>query len=76
VPVNLENTVLLVAYVGNKAVDATKTELQKKWNNSYKFSSKYDLKKVLTRREFSVIINEYLKPFDQVNVDKTGRVIR
>ncbi|MCX2432043.1 hypothetical protein [Pedobacter sp. GR22-10] len=76
VPVNLENTVLLVSYVGNKAVDATKTELQKKWNNSYKFSSKYDLKKVLTRREFSVIINEYLKPFDQVNVDKTGRVIR
>ena len=76
VPVNLENTILLVSYVGNKAVDATKMELQKKWNGSYKFSSKYDLKKVLTRREFSVIINEYLKPFDQVNVDKTGRVIR
>jgi len=76
VPVNLENTILLVSYVGNKAVDATKMELQKKWNSSYKFSSKYDLKKVLTRREFSVIINEYLKPFDQVNVDKTGRVIR
>ncbi|WP_029281641.1 hypothetical protein [Pedobacter sp. R20-19] len=76
VPVNLENTILLVSYVGNKAVDATKMELQKKWNSSYKFSSKYDLKKVLNRREFSVIINEYLKPFDQVNVDKMGRVIR
>lgn len=76
IPINLENTILLVSYVGNKAVDATRTELQKKWNGSYKFSSKYDLKKVLTRREFSVIINEYLKPFDQVNVDKTGRVIR
>ncbi|NTE05280.1 hypothetical protein G6M26_34520 [Agrobacterium tumefaciens] len=76
VPVSLENTISLVSYVGNKAVDATKMELQKKWNSSYKFSSKYDLKKVLSRREFSVIINEYLKPFDQVNVDKTGRVIR
>ncbi|GGE57769.1 hypothetical protein EV200_103278 [Pedobacter psychrotolerans] len=76
VPINLENTILLVSYVGNKAVEATKTELQKKWNSSYKFPSKYDLKRVLTRREFSVIINEYLKPFDQVNVDKTGRVIR
>ena len=76
VPINLENTIAMVCYVGNKSVDATKTELQKKWNKNYKFSSKYDLKMVLSRREFSVIINEYLKPFDQVNVDKTGRVIR
>ncbi|MDY0905259.1 hypothetical protein [Pedobacter sp. CFBP9032] len=76
VPINLENTISLVTYVGNKAIDATKAELQKKWNKNYKFSSKYDLKKVLTRREFSVIINEYLKPFDDVNVDRTGRVIR
>jgi len=76
VPINLENTISLVCYVGNKSVDATKAELQKKWNKSYKFSSKYDLKKVLTRREFSVIINEYLKPFDDVNIDKAGRVIR
>jgi len=76
IPINLENTILMVSYVGNKAVDATKTELEKKWNKNYRFSSKYDLKKVLTRREFSVIINEYLKPFDVVNVDRTGRVIR
>lgn len=76
VAINLENTISLVSYVGNKSVEATKTELQKKWAKNYKFSSKYDLKKNLTRREFLVIINEYLKPFDDVNVDKTGRVIR
>ncbi|MDQ1140874.1 hypothetical protein [Pedobacter agri] len=76
IPINLENTISMVCYVGNKAVDATKAEIEKKWNKNYKFSSKYDLKKILTRREFSVIINEYLKPFDMVNVDKTGRVIR
>ncbi|TBO41535.1 hypothetical protein [Pedobacter kyonggii] len=76
IQINLENTIGLICYVGNKSVEATKTELQKKWNKNYKFASKYDLKKVLTRREFAVIINEYLKPFDDVNVDKTGRVIR
>jgi hypothetical protein len=76
IPIDLENTIKMVSYVGNKSLDATKAELEKKWNKSYKFSSKYDLKKVLTRREFSVIINEYLKPFDDVNVDKTGRIIR
>ncbi len=76
VPINLENTISMVCYVGNKSVDATKAELQKKWNKNYRFSSKYDLKKVLTKREFATIINEYLEPFDKVNVDKTGRVIR
>lgn len=75
-PMTLENTISMICYVGNKAVDATKTELEKKWNKGYRFSSKYNLKKTLTRREFSVIINEYLKPFDLVNVDRTGRVIR
>ncbi|WP_316795968.1 hypothetical protein [Pedobacter agri] len=76
IPINLENTISMVCYVGNKAVDATKTELEKKWKKNYKFSSNYDLKKILTRREFSVIINEYLKPFELINVDRTGRVIR
>lgn len=76
IPINLENTISMVCYVGNKSIEATKNELEKKWNKNYRFSSNYDPKKVLTRREFAVIINEYLKPFDVVNVDKTGRVIR
>ncbi|WP_231490598.1 hypothetical protein [Pedobacter sp. Leaf170] len=76
VPVNLENTISMVSYVGNKAIDATKAEIEKKWKKNYKFSSNYDLKKILTRREFSVIVNEYLEPFDKINVDRTGRVIR
>lgn len=76
VPVNLENTISMVCYVGNKTVDAIKADLQKKWNKNFRFSSQYDLKRVLTRREFAVIVNEYLSTFDLVNVDRTGRVIR
>ncbi|MGN7987299.1 hypothetical protein ACTJKC_08165 [Pedobacter sp. 22226] len=76
IPINLENTISMVCYVGNKSVDATKDALQKNWNKNYRFNSRYDLKKVLTRREFATIINEFLEPFDKVNVDKTGRVIR
>lgn len=76
VPMNLENTISMVCYVGNKAPEATKSEIERKWSKNYRFNSKFDLNKILTRREFSVIINEYLKPFDVVNVDRTGRVIR
>ncbi|SDG86245.1 hypothetical protein SAMN05421827_11230 [Pedobacter terrae] len=76
IPINLENTISMVCYVGNKSVDATKAALQKKWNKNYRFNSRYELKKVLTRRELAVIINDFLETFDKVNVDKTGRVIR
>jgi len=76
VPINLENAISMVCYVGNKSVEATKTDLEKKWQKAYKFHSVFDLKKTLTRREFAVIANEYLKPFDVVNVDKTGKVLR
>lgn len=75
VAINLENTISLVCYVGNKSVENTKIELEKRWAKMYKFSSKFDLKKELTRREFAVIVNDYLQPFI-VNWDKTGRVIR
>jgi hypothetical protein len=76
VVINLEHTISLVSYVGNKAVEATKTEIQKKWTKSYHFKSSFDLKRNLSRREFAVIINDYLKPFDSITVDKTGRVNR
>lgn len=75
IPINLENAISLVCYAGNKSVEATTTEIQKKWSKDYKFKSKFDFKKVLTRREFATIANQYLESFDKVNVDKTGRVI-
>lgn len=76
VAINLTNTISLISYVGNKSVEATKTEIQKKWGKSYHFKSTFDLQRNLSRREFAVIINDYLKPFDSITVDKTGRVNR
>lgn len=75
-PVDLGNIIAMVCYVGNTAVDATSAALEKNWENSYKFKTKFDLKKTVTRREFAVIVADYLKPFDRVNVDKTGQIIR
>lgn len=76
VPINLENTISLVSYVGNKSPEATRLDLEKNWNKVYKFTSKFDLKKLLTRGEFAVILNTYLNAFDTINIDKTGRIIR
>lgn len=76
VPVNAENLISMVSYVGNKAEDATLKTIKENWNKSYGFKSTFSLNRVLTRREFAVIINQFLKPFDEVNVGRGGRVIR
>lgn len=65
----------LVSVVGNKSLKNTTEEVKKKWKAVYHFDSEFDPGRVVTRREFAVLVSEYLKPFD-VNIDKTGRVIR
>jgi hypothetical protein len=65
----------LIAVVGNKSLKNTTEEVKKKWKTTYHFNSEFDSARVVTRREFAVLFSEYLKP-SNVNIDKTGRVIR
>lgn len=65
----------LVCRVGNKSLETTREEVKKKWGKGYHFKTAYDEARVATRREFAVLVNEYLNPF-LVNTDKTGRVLR
>lgn len=65
----------LIRYVGNKDSETLRKEVEKKWNTSYAFESKFDLNKIITRREFAVILNDYAPPF-VVTIDKKGKIIR
>lgn len=65
----------LVCVVGNKSLESTREEVRKKWNKGYHFKTEFDESRVASRREFAVLVNEYLNPF-AVNTDKTGRVLR
>lgn len=47
---------------------------QNRWQKQYKFQSEFDLNKPLTRREFAVLTDIYLKPFDK-RIDITGKLI-
>lgn len=69
------STLNLVCRVGNKSLENTQAEVMKKWKPVYGFTTAFDTKRVINRREFAVLVNEYLKPFD-VNMDQTGRVLR
>lgn len=49
------------------------TEVEKAWKKSFKFSGEFDLKHFVTRREFAVLTDAYLKPFN-VRVDIRGNL--
>lgn len=65
----------LVCFVGNKSPETTREEVKKKWKRAYHFKTDFDPDRIATRREFAVLVNEYLNPF-AVNIDKAGRVLR
>ena len=65
----------LVSYVGDKSAESTTRQLEKKWQSSYKLPEKFDLKKILNRREFALILQDYMPPFN-VNIDQKGKVLR
>ncbi|MCY1531108.1 hypothetical protein D9M68_663230 [compost metagenome] len=66
---SLKLAIDLVCYVGNKSPESTLKAIEKNWKTGYKLSSDFDLEKVLTRREFALLLHDYLPPFN-VNVDK------
>lgn len=65
----------LITMVGNKGMVHTKAAVQKNWDTRYQFKNPFDLNRAVTRREFAVLVDEYLNPFN-INIDKTGRVVR
>ncbi|AYL98521.1 FAD-dependent oxidoreductase [Mucilaginibacter celer] len=48
--------------------------MQKAWKAQYKFSSDFDLKRPVTRREFAILANRYFNPFGRT-VDIAGRMM-
>lgn len=48
--------------------------MQKAWNQQYKFSSAFDMKRPVTRREFAILANRFFNPFAR-SVDIAGRMV-
>jgi hypothetical protein len=71
----INSTLEMIAYVGNKSLESMKKEIEKKWKQSYHFQSALDFDRQINRREFAVLMQDYMPPFN-VNVDDKGRIIR
>jgi hypothetical protein len=52
-----------------------KKEIEEGWKVSFKFNSNFDLKRNITRKEFGILADRYLQPFN-VRVDPAGNLMR
>lgn len=67
----LKDLLDLIKYVANRG-DELQAEIEKGWKKRFKFKQAYDLDYKLTRREFAVLVDTYLQPFNvRVTLDGT-----
>lgn len=65
----------MICYVGNKAPESTKKEVEKKWKSTYGFSTDFKVERQISKREFATLLQDYMPPFN-VTIDKTGKILR
>lgn len=67
----LETALDLIKFVGSRGKELDK-EVEAAWATSLRLSGKFDLKKPVTRREFAILLDTYLQPFNvAVSIDGT-----
>jgi hypothetical protein len=60
----------LLFVISHNSLDA---QIQSEWNHKLKFTSTFNSERPITRREFAVLLDAYLNPFD-MKVDITGKL--
>ena len=68
----IEDAISLFKFTAHRG-DELVTEIEESWVESFRFNTKFDLKKVITRKEFAVLADRYVKPFN-VRVDFQGNL--
>ncbi|MGV8877424.1 MAG: FAD-dependent oxidoreductase [Sphingobacteriaceae bacterium] len=70
----LENLLSYISEINLNDPKSLRNITQSRWQTQYKFQSEFNLKKGLTRREFAVLTDIYLKPFDK-KIDISGKIL-
>ncbi|WP_285059179.1 hypothetical protein [Pedobacter ginsengisoli] len=67
---NVAEALELLFIISHKSFDA---QIQSEWNHELKFTSTFNSESAITRREFAMLLDTYLHPFD-MKVDITGKL--
>ncbi len=68
------NLLSLISEFTLTAPDVLQAKLQRQWQLTYHFKQAFDLNRPVTRREFAVLVNQYLNPFAR-RVDLEGHIV-
>lgn len=68
------NVITLIMYSATRGKEL-KAEIEKAWKGSFKFTTSFDEKRPISRREFAVLANAYLQPFAR-KVDINGNLLK
>ncbi len=74
-PLNLENLISLFSFISSRETADITREIKQKWSSKYQFLPAIDLQMPLTRKKFSVLVNDYLQPY-KIRVDFEGNFIK
>jgi len=70
----VENTLSLISEITLTDPKTLHISMAKAWKSQYKFQSDFDVNRPITRREFAVLINQFLNPFART-IDLSGRFV-
>ena len=73
--ITIEDALSMICYVGNKAPESTRKEVEKKWKTTYGFATDFNPERQVSKRELAVMLQDYMPPFN-VTIDKTGKILR
>ncbi len=73
--INLENAISLFSFINSREEPDIKREITEKWKIKYGFLVDINFKRPLTRKQFAVIVNDYLQPY-KIRVNFDGNFIK
>ncbi len=71
----VKSSISLFSFISGRDPISIKQEIEKDWKEKYGFTNSYSESEVINKKEFAVLLDRYISPFN-VNVDFNGNFIR
>lgn len=71
---SINDVIELIKFNANRG-EELKQEIAESWKNSFKFSSAFEPERNISRKEFGVLADKYLQPFN-IRIDPLGNLLR
>jgi hypothetical protein len=71
---SINDVIELIKFNANRG-EELKQEIAESWKNSFKLSSPFEPERNITRKEFGILVDKYLQPFN-IRIDPIGNLLR